>query len=146
VTFGIDNGRVHLVLLPAKTAEESHGAQSPTFGITFNDVLAWMMHERSLVASGQPQPSAAQPTSAAPAQLQPITPSGANLVPAQPILQPTRAALNPSQPTPAAAATIPTGLDPGALLLPLLCGVVLLILLVAVVRFIRTRRHDNGLV
>ncbi len=144
VTFGIDNGRVHLVLLPAKTAEESNGAQSPTFGITFNDVLAWMMHERSLVASGQAQPSAAQPTSAAPPQPQPTTPSGANQLPTQPTAQPMHATSNPSQPTP--PATIPTGFDLGALLLPLLCGVVLLILFVAAVRFIRSRQRDNGVV
>ena len=48
VTFGIDNGRVHLVLLPAQAAVSANGAQSPTVGVTFNDWLAWMMHERSL--------------------------------------------------------------------------------------------------
>ena len=43
VTFGMDNGRVHLVLLPAKTGQAANGAQTPTFGVTFNDVLTWMM-------------------------------------------------------------------------------------------------------
>ena len=155
VTFGIDNGRVHLVLLPAKTAEEAKGAQSPTFGITFNDVLAWMMRERSQVASGQPQLSAAPPTQPAPVQSQPTVNanpgSGQPTSPGNPPAgntQPTRANPNQPRPTPTAAApaSIPTGLDVGAILVPLLCGVVFLVILVAVVRFIRKRRRDNGLV
>ncbi len=134
VTFGIDNGRVHLVLLPAKTGQAANGAQSPTFGITFNDFLAWMMRERSLAASGQ--------TQASPAQAQPTVIPGTT----QPIVQPTRASAAPPRPTPVEPTTIPTGLDLSALLVPLLCGVVLLVLLVAVVRFVRQRRRDNGLV
>jgi len=150
VTFGIDNGRVHLALLPAKTAEESKGAQSPTFGITFNDVLAWMMRERSQVASGQTLSSAPQPTQVSPVQTQPT--ANANPGSGQPTqpgnAQPTRASTNQPRPTPTAAApaSIPTGLDVGAILVPLLCGVVFLVILVAVVRFIRKRRRDNGLV
>lgn len=132
VTFGIDNGRVHLVLLPAKTGQAANGTQTPTFGITFNDVLAWMMRERSLVASGQTQPVVVQPTPAAPAQPTPV--------PGAATIQPTRVA------TPAAPATIPTGLDFAALLVPLLCGVVLLFIFVAVVRFVRQRRRDSTLV
>ena len=133
VAFGIDNGRVHLVLLPVKTAEEANGVQSPTFGITFNDVLAWMMRERAMVSSGQTQSNSPQPTSV-PGLIQPT----------QPATQPTQAPAN--QPRPATPATIPTGLDIGALLMPLLCGVVLLFVFVAVVRFIRQRRRDGGLV
>lgn len=152
VTFGIDNGRVHLALLPAKTAEAANGAQSPTFGITFNDVLAWMMRERSLVNGGQTQPVVAQPTQVAPVQPQPTAVPGIGqpTQPAstQPTVQPTRESTNPPRPSAAstAPATIPTGLDIGALLVPLTCGVVLLVLFVAVVRFIRTRRRDGGLV
>ncbi len=134
VTFGIDNGRVHLVLLPAKTAEAAKGTQSPTFGITFNDFLAWMMRERSLATGAQVQPNPAQP------QLSPAPGSG------QPVVQPTRVPANPPRPTQPEPTTIPTGLDLGAILVPLLCGVVLLILIVAVVRFVRQRRRDNGLV
>jgi hypothetical protein len=153
VAFGIDNGRMHLALLPAKTAEAANGAQSPTFGITFNDVLAWMMHERSLVSNGQPQPSSAQPTQVAPAQLPPATSTPNAIQPTQPVsgqptVQPTRVSENSTRPTATATApaTIPTGLDIGALLVPLLCGVVVLFLFVAVVRFVRQRRRDNGLV
>ena len=150
VTFGMDNGRVHLVLLPAKGAEASNGAQSPTFGITFNDVLSWMMRERSLVTAGQTQPVVAQPTQVAPVQPQPTAVPGIGqpTEPAstQPTPQPTRTNANPPKPTPVPPATIPTGLDIGALLVPLLCGVVLLFLFVAVVRFIRKRRRDSGLV
>jgi len=150
ITFGRDNGRISAVLLPAKTAEAANGAQSPTFGITFNDVLAWMMRERSLVAGGQGQPGTAQPTQVVPPPPQP-TPIPGMGQPTQPVsvaptTQPTRASTNPPRATPVAPATIPTGLDIGVLLVPLLCGVVLLFVFVAVVRFVRTQRRDNGLV
>ncbi|CAG0943049.1 hypothetical protein ANRL1_01185 [Anaerolineae bacterium] len=145
VTFGMDNGRVHLVLLPAKTGQAANGAQAPTFGITFNDVLAWMMRERALVVNGQTQPSTPQSTSFALPPPQATQVPGMNSMLTQPATQPTRTVL--TQPTPAITppATIPTGLDLGALLAPLLCGVVLLFLFVAVVRFIRKRRRDSGL-
>jgi hypothetical protein len=148
VTFGIDNGRVHLVLLPAKTGQAANGTQAPTFGITFNDVLAWMMRERSLVASGQTQPVVAQPTPVAPTQPTPVPGMGQPTLPApaQPTVQPTRAASNQPRPTPTNPTTIPTGLDIGALLVPLLCGVVLLFVFIAMVRFVRQRRRDSGLV
>lgn len=155
VTFGIDNGRVHLALLPAKTAEAANGAQSPTFGITFNDVLAWMMHERSLVSNGQSQSGSVQPTQVAPSSPQPTSVPGL-AQPTQPAIPQTQAPVNhtgdssqlrpTAAPTVTSPATIPTGLDIGALLVPLLCGVVLLVLFVVVVRFVRQRRHDNGLV
>ena len=147
VTFGIDNGRIHLALLPAKSAQAANGAQSPTFGITFNDVLAWMMRERSLVASGQTQPSAAQPTQIMPTPSPTSVPGTAQSTsPAstQPTPRVTRAPLNQPTPTPNAPATIPTGLDLGALLAPLLGSVILLVLVVAVVRFVRQRRRDSG--
>jgi hypothetical protein len=143
VTFGKDNGRISAVLLPAKTAEAANGAQSPTFGITFNDVLAWMMRERALVASGQAQPTQVVP----PPQPTPVLGMGQPTQPASaaPTAQPTRASVNPPRATPIAPATIPTGLDIGALLVPLLCGVVLLFVFVAVVRFVRKRRRDSNL-
>jgi len=153
VTFGKDNGRVHVVLLPAKTAEAAQGTQAPTFGITFNDVLAWMMRERSLVAGGQGQPGTAPPTLVAPPPPQPTPIPGmgqpAQTVPpasTQPTAPPTRASANPPKATPVTPATIPTGLDIGALLVPLLCGVVLLFVFVAIVRFVRKRKRDNHLV
>jgi hypothetical protein len=148
LTFGKDNGRVHAVLLPAKTAEAANGAQSPTFGITFNDVLAWMMRERSQVSGGQGLPITVQPTQVAPVQAQPTTVPGM-VQPTQPAnAQPTRATANSPRPTVTATppTSIPTGLDIAALLVPLTCGVVLLVLFVAVVRFVRKRRRDNGLV
>ena len=153
LTFGKDNGRVHVVLLPAKTAEAANGAQSPTFGITFNDVLAWMMRERSQVAGGgQGLSVTVQPTQVAPVQAQPTTVPGivqpTPSASGQPTVQATRATSNTPRPTATATApaSIPTGLDIGALLVPLTCGVVLLVLFVAVVRFVRKRRHDSGLV
>ncbi|CAG0963079.1 hypothetical protein ANRL3_01011 [Anaerolineae bacterium] len=146
VTFGMDNGRVHLVLLPAKTGQATNGIQAPTFGVTFNDVLSWMMRERSLVASGTTVPSAPTPTFAAPPLPLATRVPGTNPGIFQPTVQATRALANPPQPTPTAPPTIPTGLDLGALLVPLLCGVVLLFVFVAAVRFIRKRRRDSGLV
>jgi hypothetical protein len=156
LTFGKDNGRIHVVLLPAKPAEAAQGAQSPTLGITFNDVLAWMMRERSQVAGSQGQPVAAQPTQTVLPQTQPtafpgnVQPTPSVVLPptTQPQTQPTSLNPNPPRPTPPSAtpATIPTGLDLGALLVPLTCGIVLLVLFVAVVRFVRMRRRDGGLV
>jgi hypothetical protein len=149
LTFGKDNGRVHVVLLPAKTAEAANGAQSPTFGITFNDVLAWMMRERSQVAGGgQGLPVTVQPTQISPVQAQPTAIPGMAQATQPASAQPTRATANSPRPTATATppTSIPTGLDIAALLVPLTCGVVLLVLFVAVVRFVRKRRRDNGLV
>jgi len=137
-------------LLPAKTAEAANGAQTPTFGITFNDVLAWMMRERSQVSGGQGLPITVQPTQIVPVQAQPTAIPGiaqsTQTASAQSTAQPTHATALPPKPTPVPPATIPTGLDIGALLVPLTCGVVLLVLFVAVVRFVRKRRRDSGLV
>ena len=151
ITFGLDNGRLHLVLLPAQTGEAANGVQTPTFGITFNDMLAWMMRERLLSSTAQ------TPAVAAPATPIPPTQSSAVTVPgilpgtpspnAQPsatvTVQPTRISNQPKA-TPTPPATIPTGLDLGALLVPLTCGIVLLVIFVAVVRFIRQRRRYGG--
>lgn len=150
LTFGIDNGRVHLILLPAKSAQAATGAQSPTFGITFNDVLAWMMRERSLIASGQtqslptpsPQAAATLPSpTPGPGATEPSSPAGT-----QPSARATRAPVSQSSPPPTAPAALTTGLDLGALVAPLLCGVLLLVLFVAAVRFVRQRRRDSGIV
>ncbi len=155
VTFAMDNGRVHLALLPAETAEASKGAQSPTFGITFNDVLAWMMRERSLALASQPQTATGQGAAArpAPTQLAPTlvptparpgqtTPPSLAVATQAPV--PTQDDFSPSaKPTPGTTARIPTGLDVGALLIPLTCGIVLLVLFVAVVRFIRLQRREK---
>lgn len=149
VTFGIDNGRLHLALLPVKSAQASNGAQTPTFGITFNDVLAWMMRERALAATGQPQASTLQAVPVTPTAT--ATTSAATSATAtpfsssQPTARETRVPVNPPASTPNTPTTIPTGLDLGALLVPLLGGIVLLVLFVAVVRFVRQRRRSSGL-
>ncbi len=155
VTFALDNGRVHLALLPPATAEASQDAQSPTFGITFSDVLAWMMRERSLALSAQPPTATGQGAAArsAPTQIAPTSvPTPARTVETIPpspaadaqVPGPTRGVIGPSaNPTAGAAAPIPTGLDVGALLIPLTCGIVLLVLFVAVVRFIRRQGRDQ---
>ncbi len=148
VTFGMDNGRVHVALLPAKTAEAANGAQTPTLGITFNDVLAWMMRERSQAAGRQAPtpPDAIQPTQVAPSQPRPTAAPETDQPAPSASTQPPGASPNLPKPTPVPPATIPTSLDVGAFLLPLTCGVVLLVLFVAVVRFIRQRKRDHGLV
>ena len=153
VTFAVDNGRVHLALVPAQTGQAANGAQAPTFGITFNDVLAWMMRERALSLAGQPQVPSTQPTQAqaAPAVVQTPARPGPSIspTPAGPTAEPVQtqmAPISPSRPTPGAPATISTGLDVIALLAPLACGTVLLVLFIVVVRFIRKRRRDSGLV
>ncbi len=139
VTFGIDNGRVHLVLLPAKTGQAAHGAQSPTFGFSFNDFLAWMMRERTVASAGLVQPSA-QPTAV------PGSGHSASAPPTQPPTPPTHPVPNQPRITPTPQESIPTGLDISALLIPLMCGIVLLVLLVVIVRFVRKRRRDDALV
>jgi hypothetical protein len=135
VSFGIDNGRVHLVLLPAKTGQAAHGAQSPTLGISFNDFLAWMMRERGIASSGQGQP-AAQPTVAAGAG-QPASAS-----PTKSSAQPTR--LVPSQPGLHQHLQSPFNRTRRQRIYrQLLCGIVLLVLLVVIVRFVATTRDDT---
>jgi len=133
VSFGIDNGRVRLALLPAQTGQAAHDAQAATLGVTLDDWMAWMRSERARASAGSP-PAAPQPP---PAQPQPAPPQ--SQPPAQP--QPTPPPPQP-QPTPQ---RLSTGLDLAALLIPLLCGVVLLFIFVAIIRFIRQRRRDNAL-
>ncbi|MCL4488299.1 MAG: SAF domain-containing protein [Chloroflexi bacterium] len=153
VTFAMDNGRVHVALLPAQSGQAANGAQSPTFGISFNDVLAWMMRERALSASGQPPvaPAQATPTQSAPSA--PQTPVGGAPTQVAPGIPPattqpnaTEMRLTPAPKSTPAPATIATGLDFMALLIPLSCGIVLLVLFVAVVRFVRKRRRDDDVV
>lgn len=150
VTFAMDNGRVHVALLPAQTGQAANGAQSPTFGITFNDVLAWMMRERALAASGQSPAAPSQPMPTQPAPVSVQTPSSG--APTQAIPATTaQSGATDVRPTPApkptaSPGTISTGLDFVALLIPLSCGVVLLVLFVAVVRFIRKRRRESDVV
>lgn len=50
LTFAMDNGRIHLSLLSPRLANEEN--DGPTLGLSWNDVIAWMMAERGR-ASGQ---------------------------------------------------------------------------------------------
>lgn len=143
VTFGIDNGRVRLALLPVQTGQEGNerGAHDPTLGVTFNDWLAWMMRERTTAAANPRAPGGA-PSAPPPAAGPP--PQGA------PPAQPTPAPVQPTAPKPPAAPRptneIDTGMNLTALLIPLLCGVVLLILFGVVIRFVRKKRQQDALV
>lgn len=50
LTFAMDNGKVHLSLLSPKMAQSE--TDNPTLGMSWNDVITWMMEERRR-ASGQ---------------------------------------------------------------------------------------------
>lgn len=63
LTFAMDNGHVHLSLLSPRLAKES--GDSPTLGVSWNDMINWMMEERRraggqvlIVASGSVTPTA----------------------------------------------------------------------------------------
>jgi hypothetical protein len=155
LTFGIDNGRVHLALLPAQTGQEGEqsGVQLPTFGVTFNDWLAWMMRERAQATGANPITGVApgaprvQPPPNLPAQPTAVAAPPPNAPPAQP----TQPAAQPAAPRPTAARPaqtneIQSGLNFTALLIPLICGVVLIMVFIAVVRFVRKKRKQDALV
>ena len=48
LNFGIDNGKVHVMLLPVEQGETEFAAKTndPTVGVSWNDVLAFMIKER----------------------------------------------------------------------------------------------------
>jgi SAF domain len=167
--FGLDNGKISVVLLPLQTGEEANAknTQDSTLGISWNDVLALLLAERtqalnatatSIASSVSNSPAQVETTSTPPAMpsatsneataTRPTVDTTATIGPGAaavttPTLEPTA---SPTAQATAGGNTIPTGLDWGGLLTPLLCGFVLLILLVVAIRFIRTRRRQNALV
>lgn len=177
LNFGIDNGRVHVLLLPVQEAQTEFAAhkEDPTLGVSWNDVLAFMIQERqeltaALIAStanngapssantSAPNPIAApttvqisptptttddlstNPTATQVAELPPPTTlagtgsgnnNGNSLPPA------------PSNNTVPQPNQLPTGLDVMALVVPLVCGFLFLILGIIVIRVIRRRRMSH---
>ncbi len=152
LTFGIDNGRVRLALLPAQTGQEGEqsGVQPSTFGVTFNDWVQWMMRERGAATGTHPLPAnSTVPNVPRPQPPAPAQPTPAAIpAPAQPpaVDAPTAAAPRATAPARAQQNEIPTGTNVMALLIPLLCGGVLLILFVVAVRFIRKKRKADALI
>lgn len=53
LNFGIDNGKVHVLLLPVQEGQTEFAAQKndPTLGVSWNDVLAFMIQERQQLAA-----------------------------------------------------------------------------------------------
>jgi hypothetical protein len=173
VKFGLDNGKVNVVLFPLQPAEgaNANNVQDPTLGISWNDVLAFLIEERTQALKAAASASASNSSANGSAATQSAPTSAVTPTTVVRAATPTTAQTG-STPTPSGAVagaftpppspelttvpqsplnapygnTIPTGLDWGAIITPLLCGFVLLILLVVAIRFIRTRRRQNALV
>jgi SAF domain len=171
VKFGLDNGKVNVVLLPLQSAEEANAnnVQDPTLGISWNDVLALLIKERTQALQAAPTAPAANSSTSGSVPTQstsPTTPTPTTIARAATVTTNANSTPTPSgavagaftPPSPEMTTvpeapvnaprgnTIPTGLDWGAIVTPLLCGFVLLILLVVAIRFIRSRRRQNALV
>lgn len=158
LNFGIDNGKVHVLLLPVQQGQAEFAAQqgNSTLGVSWNDVLAFMIRERQELAASfnsqtannsiPSQPIAATPTPAP-------TNSANGLATPTPSPQSTAIA---ALPLPTAISGIingsngagqsnqlATGLDLMAIAIPLACGLGFLLALIIVVRVIRQRRMSH---
>lgn len=81
LTFAMDNGKVHLSLLSPHLVNEPQ--DSPTLGMSWNDVIAWMMSERQRasgrivqVASSPVTPTLAALVTATPTRVSSLTVDG----------------------------------------------------------------------
>jgi len=128
VTFAIDNGKVHLVLIPAQVGKEEE--HNPTLGVAWSDVLSFILHERRMALGEMVEvvPPTATPTP---------TPEG--WLP--PVETPTPMPPTPTAgPTPTKAARVPAAGMAGAwrglacLAVPLMCGLVLVIFTARIVK------------
>ena len=157
LNFGIDNGKVHVLLLPVQQGQSEFVAQqnNSTLGVSWNDVLAFMIRERQELAVSFNSSTANNPI---PSPTIVATPTPAPTNPANGFAMPT------PQPTATAIAALPiptalsgiinnngagqpnqlaTGLDLMAIAIPLACGLGFLILFIIVVRVIRRRRMSH---
>ncbi len=166
LNFGIDNGKVHVLLLPLQEAQTEFVAQKddPTLGVSWNDVLAFMIQERQELAAalnsstannGAPTTSPNDVPTRVPSAT--VTPTRADVTRSNPTptqvaeLPPptTIAGNNNGVPTPQQSNTappqnqLPTGLDVTALAVPLACGFLFLLLGIIVIRVIRRRRMSH---
>ena len=178
LNFGIDNGKVHVMLLPVQQGQSEFVAQNndPTLGVSWNDVLAFMIRERQELAaafnftaanngtsngtntsatnpnnsnnnSGTPAPATnptAVPTTVKTPTPRPTATQVASLgVPTAiaGIANGINNAINGgSNNSPAPQNQLPTGPDVMAIITPLACGLLFLILAIIVIRVIRRRR------
>jgi len=160
LNFGIDNGKVHVLLLPIQQGQAEFVAQqnNSTLGVSWNDVLAFMMRERFELAASFNSSTANNPIPS-PTIIATRTPAPTNSANgfATPTLssQPTATAIA-APPIPTAIPGIinnnngtsqsnqlATGLDLMAIAIPLACGFGFLILFIIIVRVIRQRRTSH---
>lgn len=160
LNFGIDNGKMHVLLLPVQQGQSEFFVQqnNSTLGVSWNDVLAFMMRERfelaasfnsSTANNSTPSPTIAATPTPAPTNSangfatptsspQPTATSSAALrIPTalSGIINNNNGAGQPNQ--------LATGLDLMAIAIPLACGVSFLILFIIIVRVIRKRRMSH---
>lgn len=178
LNFGIDNGKVHVMLLPVQEGQTEFVANKndPTLGVSWNDVLAFMIKERQELAaafnraaanngasngtntsatnpnnsndnSGTPAPATnptAVPTTVKTPTPRPTATQVASLgVPTAiaGIANGINNAINGgSDNSPAPQNQLPTGADVMAIITPLACGFLFLVLAIVVIRVIRRRR------
>ncbi len=156
--FGIDNGKVHVLLLPVQQGQAEFVAQqnNSTLGVSWNDVLAFMMRERFELAASLNSSAANNPIPS-PTIIANPTPAPTNTANgfATPTPQPIATAIA-ALPIPTAISGIinnnngagqpnqlATGLDLMAIVIPLACGLGFLVLLIIIVRVIRKRRMSH---
>lgn len=158
LNFGIDNGKVHVLLLPVQQGQSEFIAQqnNSTLGVSWNDVLAFMIRERQELTSSFNSSTANNsiPSPTITATLTPAPTNSANGL-ATPTPQPTATAIAALQIPTAISGIInsnngagqpnqlATGVDLMAIAIPLACGVGFLILFIIVVRVIRKRRTSH---
>lgn len=164
LNFGIDNGKVHVLLLPIAQGQNEFAAQknNSTLGVSWNDVLAFMMRERQELAAsfvsrtannvtGSPtispttNPTIAPPDSAngfaTPTIVTTPTPEpAATQIAALPVPTSISGTLNDNSPSPKQVAT---GIDIMAIVVPLACGVLFLVFAIIIIRVIRHRRMSH---
>lgn len=158
LNFGIDNGKVHVLLLPVQQGQSEFIAQQnhSTLGVSWNDVLAFMIRERFELAASFNSPIANNPIPS-PTIIATPTPAPTNSANgfATPTPQPTSTAIA-ALPIPTAISGIinnnngagqpnqlATGLDLMAIAIPLACGFGVLIFTIIVIRVIRKRRMSH---
>ncbi len=160
LNFGIDNGKVHVLLLPVQQGQAEFVAQqnNSTLGVSWNDVLAFMMRERQELAASFNSSTANNPIPS-PTIIATPTPAPTNSANgfATPTLfpQPSATAIA-ALPVPTAISgiinnnngtsqpnQIATGLDLMAIAIPLACGFGVLIFTIIVIRVIRRRRMSH---
>lgn len=163
LNFGIDNGKVHVLLLPVEQGQNEFAAQknNSTLGVSWNDVLAFMIRERQELAASFT--STLNNPTASPTFIATSTPAPTNS--ANVFATPTSVTTPFPQPTATTIAALPmptalsgiingnngtsspnqlaTGIDLMAIIIPLACGFLFLIFTIVVIRVVRRRRMSH---